>query len=156
VASGTRTRQDARTSLTPLHRAAAIICCVVLPGLSWLGASGALAWTMFSTSETYRIRLEVTSADGHKRLVNPTALAQYTSVDVGSYLSGAESWRHGPAGDAFRRQLHALCLLACRLREEPQRADLQLETRKTPDAAVLVSRVACACPSSIPNDRGHP
>lgn len=131
--------------LTRLHWLAAFVCCLALPGLSWLGGSGALAWTMFSTSRAYRLRLEVTTADGQRRLVNPTALAEYTSADVGRYLSGAESWRHGSIGDALGSRLGELCHLACRLPGQPRGADLLLETRRSLDSAVRSSRVNCDC-----------
>jgi len=134
--------------MTRGHWIAALFVGIVLPGSSWIFDSGALAWTMFSGSATYRMRLEITGSDGSQHLINPTALAEYTSPDVATYLSGAESWRHGSVGDAFRVQLASLCVVACQLPGPPRHAELQLETRGNLDSDVHVSRAACDCDSA--------
>jgi hypothetical protein len=100
---------------------------------------------MFSKSETYRIRVDVTQAGGRHMLVNPTALAPYASVDLAGYLSGAESWRHGPVGRSLRHDLLGLCHLSCRLPSRPVRADVGIETRVDLDAPIVSSEARCAC-----------
>jgi hypothetical protein len=138
-----RVRYDAR--VIRRHWIAAVLCCAVLPAASWLDGTGSFAWTMFSKSETYRIRIDVTLSDGRHMLVNPTALTAYASVDLAGYLSGAESWRHGPVGRNLRHDLRGLCHLSCRLPSRPSRADIEIETRVDLDAPIVASRTGCSC-----------
>jgi hypothetical protein len=121
------------------------VLCVVLPAASWIDGSGWLAWTMFSRSEMYRLRLDVTDRAGNHRIVNPTELARVSSVDLATFLSGSESWRHGPVGRTFARSLGGLAERACRLPGDLTSVRLRLETRRNLDAPIEVFQDARAC-----------
>lgn len=135
-----------RTRIERRHVVLGAILCVVLPAASWIDGSGSLAWTMFSKSEMYRLQLDLTEPTGNHRLVNPTELARMSTVDLATYLSGSETWRHGPAGRGLARSLGGLAELACRLPGEPIAVKLRLETRRNLDAPIQVFQAARGCP----------
>ena len=58
--------------------------------------------------------------------------------DLATYLSGSETWRHGPVGQGLARSLGGLATLACRLPGEPTAVKLRLETRRNLDAPIQV------------------
>lgn len=126
---------------------AAGLLCVALPAASWLdGSGGSMAWTMFSKSETYRLELSVVDRFGSARVVNPTALAPMASVDLATFLSGSETWRHGPVVRGLERSIGGLARLACHLPGEPKQVRLRLETRQDLDAPVHVTHAVRSCP----------
>jgi len=127
------------------HRIAAIVFCVVAPAWSWLDGSGSLAWTMFSKSETYRVEVTIVDAAGHHHAINPTELAGLSSRDLATYLSGAESWRHGPIGGGLASNLAGLTTVACQLPEHPIDVQVLVETRKNLDAPVQEHRLGRHC-----------
>jgi len=86
----------------------------------------------------YRLQLDVIEPSGNHRIVNPTELARMSSVDLATYLSGSETWRHGPVGQGLARSLSGLATLACRLPGEPAAVKLRLETRRNLDAPIQV------------------
>ncbi len=131
--------------MTKAHGVLALLVGLVLPGYSWLDGSGWLAWTMFSKSETYRIRLITTDSAGQSRLVNPTALAQLAGEQVAPYLSGAEHFRQAPISDAIAANLGGLAQLACRVAPGAVRADAALDSRKNLDAPVRTTAVEVSC-----------
>ena len=93
----------------------------------------------------YRLQLDLTEPSGNHRIVNPTELARMSSVDLATYLSGSETWRHGPAGQGLARSLGGLAVLACRLPGEPTAVKLRLETRANLDAPVQVFQNVRMC-----------
>lgn len=127
------------------HAVAAIVLCLAVPAISWLDGSGSLAWTMFSKSETYRLAVGVSDSEGHRRVVNPTELAEFASVDLAAFLSGAESWRHAPVGNGLRRSLNGLAHLACSLSPMPTSSHVRLERRANLDAPVEVWDARSVC-----------
>lgn len=131
--------------MTRAHGVLALLVGVVLPGYSWLDGSGWLAWTMFSKSETYRIRLVTTDSAGRERLVNPTALAGLAGEQVAPYLSGAEHFRQAPISNAIVANLSGLAQLACRVAPGAVRAGAALDSRKNLDAPVRTTTVEVAC-----------
>jgi hypothetical protein len=128
----------------------ALLLCVVLPAYSWLDGSGWLAWTMFAKSETYRLRLRVTDAEGTTHLVNPTALAEFAQGDAASYLTGTDRFRHAPVGEGLRRNLHALAALGCKTMPNSRAGWLALETRANLDANVVESNARVSCDGPRP------
>jgi hypothetical protein len=117
------------------HRIAAAIVAVVLPAYSWHDGSGWLAWRMFSKSETYRLTVRVTDAGGGVHLVNPLELARFTTAETAPFLSGAEHFRHAPAGAKLRESLIPLGALACRCVPHATRSTILFEFRRDLDAA---------------------
>ena len=131
--------------MTRVHRVLAILVGLVLPAYSWLDGSGWLAWTMFSKSETYRIRMTVTDDAGRSRLVNPAALSRFAGEQVALYLSGAEHFRQAPISNAFAANLGGLGKLACRAIAGAARARVALDSRRNLDAPVLTTAVEVSC-----------
>ena len=131
--------------MTRVHTVAALLAALVLPGGSWLDGSGWLAWTMYSKSETYRVRVVARDTAGRRRQIAPTELGVHGSRDLAIYLSGSERWRHAPAGNALRRHLPDLARLGCTLGGAAS-IEVTLEHRRTLDAPVEthVARAECA------------
>ena len=131
--------------MTRAHGALAVLVGLVLPGYSWLDGSGWLAWTMFSKSETYRIRLTTTDGAGKSRLVNPTAIAGFAGEHAAPYLSGAEHFRQAPISNAVAANLGGLGKLACRVTPGAVRASATLDSRRNLDAPVRTMSVEVSC-----------
>ena len=131
--------------MTRVHGALAVLVGLVLPGYSWLDGSGWLAWTMFSRSETYRLRVTVTDHAGQSRLVNPTALTRFAGEQVALYLSGAEHFRQAPIGNAFAANLEGLGRLACRASTGAARANVAFDSRANLDAPVRTTSAEVSC-----------
>jgi hypothetical protein len=100
---------------------------------------------MFSQSQTYRLAVTVTDADGTRHLVNPTELARFTSPDTAAYLSGSEHFRHAPAGLTFREHLPALGGLACGVVPRAALVSIELEIRRTLDSPIERSGANVRC-----------
>jgi hypothetical protein len=132
--------------MTTGHAALAVLVGLVLPAYSWLDGSGWLAWTMFSKSETYRIRITVTDSAGQSRLVNPSALAELAGEQAAPYLSGAEHFRQAPLSNALAANLNGLAKLACRTAPDLARVSAALDSRKNLDAPVRTISVEVPCP----------
>ncbi len=130
--------------MTRAHRALAVLVCVVIPGLSWRDGTGWLAWTMFSKSETFRLEISAQDADGARRYVAPTAVAQQMRGALRTMLAGAESWRHGPFGSALAGQLYGIAGVACRV-SGAREVRVVLERRRTLDAPVVRSEIGRQC-----------
>jgi hypothetical protein len=132
--------------MTRTHAALAVLVALVLPGYSWLDGSGWLAWTMFSKSESYRLRIVVTDRDHRKTLVNPSGLARGANTQSGLYLSGAEHFRHAPMSNSFAANLGGLATLACRAVPAAARAHVALDSRRNLDAPVQTTSAEVSCP----------
>jgi hypothetical protein len=128
-----------------IHAVAAGLACVVVPGASWIDGSGSLAWTMYSKSETYRMRVVARQTDGSIRRLSPTELAVRSRGSLGTYLAGAETWRHAPVGSALARNLGGLAELACSAAPDAVSVELTLERHETVDAPVQTNRVWKRC-----------
>ena|SRR5689334_18374819 len=131
--------------MTTEHRIVAAIVAVVLPAYSWHDGSGWLAWRMFSKSETYRLTVEVTDAAGGVHLVNPTELGRFTTREAAAFLSGAEHFRHAPAGARLRESLAPLGALACRCVPHAKQSSIALEFRKNLDAPTETTTRSVEC-----------
>jgi hypothetical protein len=101
---------------------------------------------MFCKSETYRIDIVVFDERGRRRVVNPTELAEWASVDLAAFLSGADSWRHGPVGRSLAASLQGLAGLACRVEPQLQSVEVRLERRANLDAPLQVLETRGVCP----------
>ena len=131
--------------MSRVHGMIAIFVAVVLPASSWLDGSGHFAWTMFSRSALYKVRIAAVDVDGRRRLVAPTGLAQHASPSLGTYLAGAEHLRHGPVGPLLRERLDQLGLLACRVEGGAASIEIQLDEQASFGAPVRVTRAAVNC-----------
>jgi hypothetical protein len=132
--------------MSRLHLAVGLLFCVVLPAYSWRDGSGWAAWTMFSRSETYRLRALVTDGRGTTRIINPTQLATFADGETATYLSGTDHWRHAPVGEAIRTNLPHLAALACDCVPDARTATLALDLRKTIREVPQTSTVVVPCP----------
>jgi hypothetical protein len=132
-----------------LHRGAALLVCVIVPGWTWLDGTRSLAWTMYCRSATYRLTVLATDADGHRRFVAPNKLAAAAAYDVQNALSGAERFRRGPSLQSLREQLPGLAKLACTV-SQASGVKLKLESKADLDAPVQVSVVRAQCTESTP------
>jgi hypothetical protein len=132
--------------MSRLHWIVALLVTTIVPGYSWHDGSGWLAWTMFSKSETYRLHVIVTDAEGTPHRINPTELAALSEGDAATFLSGAEHWRHAPIGAALRSNLPSLALLACGCATQAVVATIAIDMRKTLDANPSTWRASAHCP----------
>jgi hypothetical protein len=98
-----------------LHVALALTVGLLLPGGSLLMGNGVFAWTMFSKSETYRMRISGWTADGAARAIDPRSIAPYVGASIGYFLPAPDTWRHDPVGLTFRTGLGKIAELACQL-----------------------------------------
>ena len=127
------------------HLFLVVLVCLLLPGWSWLDGSGWLAWTMFAHSSTYRVRVVGASTRGEPRFVAPTELAARASADLGTFLAGAESWRHAPVGPTLRSHLSEVAALGCGIAPDLRSIDITLEERRTLDAPILRTEARATC-----------
>jgi hypothetical protein len=131
-------RQDLDHPRAKLHVALALTVGLLLPGGSLLIGNGVFAWTMFSKSETYRMRVLGRADDGSARALDPRALAPHVGPAIGYFLPGPDVWRHDPVGLTFRTGLGKIAELACRLGpfrttevSFEERADLDAEPKRS-------------------------
>jgi hypothetical protein len=87
--------------------------CVGLPLGSWLFADGALAYTMYAATVTYRVEIHAQDADGRARAIAPSALARFAGPFAAPFLFGAETPRELPQITALRAHLSDVARLAC-------------------------------------------
>ena len=133
--------------MSRFHAVLALFVAVIIPAYSWRDGSGWLAWTMFSKSQTYRLAVSVSDANGIVHVVNPSELTRLAGTDVQIYLAGAEHFRHAPAGMTFRHELPVLAHLACQLVPRSIHAEVRLDFRATLDSAVEVTAAQASCAS---------
>lgn len=117
---------------------------LILPGGSLLIGNGVFAWTMFSKSETYRMRALGWADDGVARALDPRTLAPHVSPSIGYFLPAPDVWRHDPVGLTFRTGLGKIAEIACRL--GPFRTtEVTLEERANLDAEPKRSVARARC-----------
>jgi hypothetical protein len=71
----------------------AIVAIFVVPLGSRLAGDGSLAWTMYSSQVTSRLRISVQERDGSQHVIAPSGLAHDAPPELSSALAGAESYR---------------------------------------------------------------
>lgn len=150
-----RNDRGTNASLTPhvavtrtqlVHFILGVALIAILPSLSFWRGEGALAFTMFSRSGSYRLRMVTTDARGNEHRVPPTAVAARTGGSIGDLLAGSEDWRFAPSGPLLRRRIEQIATLTCLARPGSARARVVIEERRTLDAPVRVSEATVACP----------
>ena len=133
-----------RTQL--VHFTLGIALIVILPALSWWRGAGAFAFTMFSRSGSYRLRIVTIDGAGNERRVPPTAVAAWAGGSVGDLLAGSEDWRFVPSGPLLVRRIDQIATLSCAARPGSARARVIIEERRTLDAPVRISQATVTCP----------
>jgi hypothetical protein len=128
-----------------LHLAIGIVAVIALPAVSLATRTGGLAFTMFSGSGSYRLRVVTMDGAGRERRVPPTAIAAHARGSIGDVLAGSEDWRFAPFGSLVRRRLDQVAALACETIPHSREARVTLDERQTLDAAVRTTTAACTC-----------
>lgn len=117
---------------------------MIVPGLSWLDGTGALAWTMYSSSASYRVRIAVFDASDRQSWFAPGGVAARSGRELGTVLAGADSFRHGPQGVTLRGRLGAIAAHACEA-SGGVRVIVYLDERRNLDAPVETRRAERRC-----------
>lgn len=128
-----------------LHLLLGVIAIVGLPAVSLATRTGGLAFTMFSGSGSYRLRVAMIDAAGGERRIPPTAIAAHARGSIGDVLAGSEDWRFAPFGSLVRRRLAQVAALACETVPHSQQARVTLDERRTLDAPVRTTIATSAC-----------
>jgi hypothetical protein len=127
------------------HAMVALLVAVVLPALSAWSGRGGMAFTMFSSSEVYRMRVTVADVAGGRHAISPTGMGASVGGNVSRIVTGTESWRHGLFGPLLRWHLTELAARACATRPEAVSVEVVLDERPTLDAAVESHRAEARC-----------
>ena len=128
-----------------LHLVIGIVAVVALPAVSLATRTGGLAFTMFSGSGSYRLRVVTTDGAGRERRVPPTAIAAHVRGSIGDVVAGSEDWRFAPFGSLIRRRLAQVAALACETIPHSRSAQVTLDERRTLDAPVRTTTAISAC-----------
>ena len=97
--------------VTRLHHAAAAFV-VLLPVLGHLG-DGGLAFTMYATTERYRLEIVTEQRDGTRVAIAPTLLARRVAPAAQPFFAGADNLRRTTDVRVLRARLHEVAVLAC-------------------------------------------
>jgi hypothetical protein len=138
-------RDQARSPDVRLHLLVGILV-VGLPFASWWTGTGGLAFTMFSGSGSYRLRVVISDESGADRPVAATAVAARAGGTIGDVLAGSEAWRFAPFGALVRRRLDQVAALACTTSSQSHVARVTLDERRTLDSPVRTTAVTRPCP----------
>lgn len=128
-----------------LHLVIGFIAIIGLPLCSIVFRAGGLAFTMFSGSGSYRLRVVTIDEVGRERRVPPTAVAAHARGSIGDLLAGSEDWRFAPFGSLIRRRLEQVATLACGTIVKSREARVTLDERSTLDAPVRTTTATAAC-----------
>ena len=128
-----------------MHWLIGVVAIIALPAVSLATRTGGLAFTMFSGSGSYRLRVVTIDAAGRERRVPPTAIAAHVRGSIGDVLAGSEDWRFAPFGSLVRRRLDQVAALACETIPRSRQAHLTLDERRTLDAAVRTTTATSTC-----------
>jgi|SRR6478672_8532950 len=137
--------ESGRAHAARIHLAIGLIAIVVLPAVSLATRAGGLAFTMFSGSGSYRLRVAIVDGAGTARRIPPTAIAAHARGSIGDVLAGSEDWRFAPFGSLVRRRLDQVASLACETVPRARHAQVTLEERRTLNAPVLTTTATAAC-----------
>jgi hypothetical protein len=128
-----------------LHLVIGIVAIIALPAVSLATRAGGLAFTMFSGSGSYRLRVVIVDDMGRERRVPPTAIAAHVRGSIGDVLAGSEDWRFAPFGSLIRRRLDQVAALACLTIPQSRQAHVTLDERRTLDAPVRTTTATSTC-----------
>jgi hypothetical protein len=139
-------RGQARAPDVRAHLLVGILVVVGLPFASWWSGTGGLAFTMFSGSGSYRLRVVISDESGADRHISATALAARAGGTIGHVLAGSEAWRFAPFGGLVRRRLDQLAAVACTTSSQSHEARVTLDERRMLDSPVRTTTVTRPCP----------
>lgn len=95
------------------HVVVGALIAIGLPGASFLGGNGRLAYTMFADVAEVRVRIVATRPDGSTRELSPTKLAREAGGTLGLFFAGTETFRFGPRVRTARVVLGDVAAFAC-------------------------------------------
>jgi len=139
-------RDQARAPDVRAHLLIGILVVVGLPFASWWTGTGGLAFTMFSGSGSYRLRVVISDGSGADRSVAATALAARAGGTIGDVLAGSEAWHFAPFGPLVRRRLDQVAAIACTTSSQSHQVRVTLDERRTLDSPVRTTTVTRPCP----------
>jgi hypothetical protein len=139
-------RDEARSRAVRVHLLVGILVVVGLPFASWWSGTGGLAFTMFSGSGSYRLRVVISDESGAERPIAATGVAARARGTIGDVLAGSEAWRFAPFGALVRRRLDQVAALACTASSQSRGARVTLYERRTLDSPVRTTTVTRSCP----------
>jgi hypothetical protein len=136
--------------------AVGLLVCVALPLGSWVGdGRGRFAFTMYSSTATYRLEIASVDVRGERHAVRLTDVAHQVSFDSAApFLAGADVYRTVPQIDALRDHLRDVARAACRMRRA-RIIEITLHERARPpdseteiasEATPITERVTCPRP----------
>ncbi len=128
------------------------VACILVPLASWLvDGRGRLAYTMYSSTVTYRLEIAWLDEGGSRHAIDPTDLADDVSSAAAPFLTGASDFRTVAQIDALRPHLLDLARSACASRPRAT-IEITLHERSEPvtspsfaaePEAVLAERLTC-------------
>jgi hypothetical protein len=128
-----------------LHVVAGIVACLILPAYSRAAGTGALAWVMFSRSDSFRLSVRAFDRDGVEHLLHPIELGQGMDSALRMYLRIADRFATWPVGQTFESRLSELAQNGCRAGSYA-RVEVTLERRSALDAPVHTVHERALCP----------
>jgi len=139
-------RDQARSPDVRVHLLVGVLVVVGLPFASWWSGTGGMAFTMFSGSGSYRLRVVISDESGADHPVAATAVAARAGGTIGDVLAGSEVWRFAPFGALVRRRLDQVAALACTTSSQSHSARVTLYELRTLDAPIRTTTMTRACP----------
>ena len=124
-----------------------VVVCIVLPLGSKVFAGGALAYTMYAATVTYRLEIVAHDERGQSLPIWPSDLAPFTGPFAAPFLFGAEKLRELPQINALRAQLADVGRVACS-HASATRVDVSLF--EGADATALTARTASVVCDRMP------
>ncbi len=117
----------------------------VVPIVSRVWGSGALAWTMYARTGEFRMEIVSQRTDGRYVYVAPTALASKVAPSIESMFAGSDHFRPYPSIALLREHLSEVARLACD--EGPfTRVRITLEQREDESSPVRATSAESSCP----------
>jgi hypothetical protein len=135
----------ARIDIVKIVHAVVGAMLFVVPALSRVFGSGALAWTMYARTGEFRLEIVGQERDGRYVYVAPTALASKVAPSIDSMFAGSDHFRPYPAITLLRKHLVEVARLACD--EGPfVRVHVTLEQRDDESSPVHATSAESPCP----------
>jgi hypothetical protein len=100
---------------SPWQATVGVLVCLAIPLASWVfGGRGRFAFTMYSSTVTYRLEIAWLDARGTRHALALTDVAREVSFDSAApFLAGADVYRTVPQIDALRDHLRDVARAAC-------------------------------------------
>ena len=126
-----------------------VVVCVAVPLVSWLlDGRGRFAYTMYSSTVTYRLEIAWLDEGGSRHPIDPSEVAGEVSSPAAPFLAGAGDLRTVAQIDALRAHLGDVARAACKSRHGPA-IEITLHEHSLP----LTSPLFSSEPEAIRTDR---